>query len=75
MMLSNEFKDNAALNSLYERLRRATVARMSAEKSEHAAIYSKLADQLAEAIAGIVGKTGIYWRMKVVDEVNRERKK
>ena len=74
-MISNEFQDNEALNSLYERLRRATVAQMSAEKMTHAAIYDKLADQLAEALAGLAGKTGIYWRMKVVDEVNRERKK
>ena len=74
-MISDEFQDNAALNSLYERLRRATVAEMFAEKREHAAIYSKLADQLAEALAGFAGKTAIYWRMKVVDEVNRKGKK
>ena len=70
-MIADEFQDNEALNSLYERLLRATVAQMSAEKMTHSAIYDKLADQLEEALAGLAGKTGIYWRMKVVEEVNR----
>ena len=72
-MSAEKLDDNPAFNSLYERLRRATAAEM--DERQYAAYYSQMADELAAAITGLVGRTEYYWRMKVVEEINRERGK
>ena len=74
-MTTEKLKDSPAFRSLYERLRRATLAEINAVDRREAKYYANIADELAAAITGLAGGADYYWRMRVVEEINRGRGK